>query len=127
MIAVLGTIGLVIVFVVVGVLVDRKVSLLPRPEELAQIGKPRPLIHAAGTAPETALACTADELTAHLAKRRCACKGKVVRAGDHEPIRYDGRELIVVPLTCASCGTHQRCYATITRAAAPPSDPSARR
>ncbi len=124
MIAILGTLGLVIALVVIGVLVDRKVPLLPRSEDLEKIGKPVPPVHAAGTAPESALVGTAAELAAHLAKRRCACKGKLARTGPDEPLRYDGRVIVVVPLTCASCGAHHRAYAALTDAAAPPPDPS---
>ncbi|MCE9576623.1 MAG: hypothetical protein K8W52_25975 [Deltaproteobacteria bacterium] len=118
MIAVLGTLGIVIAFVVIGVLVDRKVPLLPRSEDLEKIGKPVPLVHAAGTAPESALVGTAAELEAHLAARRCACKGKLARTGPDEALRYDGRVIVVVPLTCAKCGAHHRAYAALT--AGPP-------
>jgi hypothetical protein len=123
-IEVLGTLGIVIAFVVIGYFVDRKVPILPRPEALAAIGKPVPVVHAAGTAPETALVGSPADLERHLAARRCACKGKVGRAGPDEPIRFDGRVLVVVPLTCAACGAHQRCYAELTEQARAPRDPS---
>jgi hypothetical protein len=108
--AVLGTIAVIAGFIGIGVLVDRKWSLLPRPEQLA-VGpapaRPKPL-YAPGAAAETAIATTADELTRIVGRRR-HCRRPMERDGD-ESIRYGDRALTVVRLRCPVCGERESMY-----------------
>ena len=108
---VIGTIVIVAVVIVVGVLVDRKVSLLPRPEELAQAGKPKPPQHGAGDAPATAIRARGPQLEQLRAARKCpTCRKSLIAAGDDESVRYDDRELLVIHLRCDSCGEPRPLY-----------------
>ena len=103
---VLGTIAIVVVLVVVGLLIDRKVPLLPRA--------------AAGAAPARrdepipgATAATAVKVPQtwrpRLAAGRCTC-GKPLEVASDEPITLGGRPHVVVRLACAACGHARSVY-----------------
>ena len=108
--AVLGTIAVIAGFIGIGVLVDRKWSIVPRPEQLAAgPAPPEPKqLYAPGAAAETAIAATTDELDRIVGRRR-HCRRPMERDGD-EPIRYGDRALTVVRLRCPVCGEHESLY-----------------
>ncbi|HEY5921227.1 MAG TPA: hypothetical protein VIV11_06135, partial [Kofleriaceae bacterium] len=58
---IIGTIAIVLITIAVGLLVDRKVGLLPKPKALAD-DKPPPPQHAAGDAPATAIRAKGGQL-----------------------------------------------------------------
>lgn len=73
----------------------------------------RKLAHGRGDSPQTALAFAASaDLDRAVAGARCACGGVLVLAGPLGVVRYDGRELSVVPLACSRCGAARPLYAT---------------
>ena len=98
---VLGTIGIVAAAIGVGVLVDRKWALLPKPQELLEAGKPpgpEP-----GEAPATALAAPPKRV-------RCsACKGSTLLDGE-SPIRFGDRELVALRYRCTKCASVTTVY-----------------
>jgi len=106
---ILGTIAVIAGFIGIGVLVDRRWSILPRPEELAQLPPSRPKeLHAPGAAAETAIEATAEEVERAVRRRR-HCRSVMTREGD-EPVRYGDRLLTVVRLRCAVCGERESVY-----------------
>lgn len=122
--AILGTIGIVIAVVAIGVLIDRRWGILPRPGELAAAGEanakgkakdkdkavaPEP----PGTVAAAPLRLTPKKLAAALTAQRCAGCGARVDAGPGEPIRYADAELQLFRLTCAQCGAGRGLYVVV--------------
>ena len=114
MLAILGTIGLVIAFIAIGLWVDRHVSILPRPEELAldpaeeRQRKSLRGEHEPGAAPESAITATAAELE-RLVRRQRHCRRRMEREPD-DVVRYGDRMLTVLRFHCAACGARARVY-----------------
>lgn len=115
--AIVGTIAIVLVTIAVGIWIDRKKAILPRPEDLAQQAKkPEPPRHAAGEAPATAIRATAQQLATLRTAQRCtACRGPMTvdpAADDH--VRYDDRDLLVLHAVCDRCGARRSIYVDST-------------
>lgn len=111
MFAILGTLGIIIAFVGVGLWVDRHVSVIPRPEELAagpELERKKKELHAPGAAPETALVIAADDID-RLARRRRHCRARMEREPDDQ-VLYGDRTLTVLRFRCATCGARDRIY-----------------
>jgi hypothetical protein len=111
LVAILGTLAIVGVFVAVGLWVDRRVSLLPRPEELAELSRPKPLgaDHEVGLAPQSALHLDTERMTRVIERQRCACKTQMAQDGEDE-VRYDAKRLRVVRMKCPACGAVRSLY-----------------
>ena|SRR5689334_13803990 len=107
---ILGTIGIVGVVVTLGILIDRRWSILPRPGELAQLDPKAPKPDPPGTTPATALRLTPRKLTAALAAQRCTDCNSRLTAGAGDPIRLGDRALTVYRLTCSKCGASRALY-----------------
>ena len=105
----LGTIAIVLITVTVGLLIDRKHPLLPKPTEvLVERVEPKPVLHAAGEAPATAIRARADQL-ARLRSQRCiTCRATMTNLDD-DRVRYNERELLVLHFTC-SCASKRTLY-----------------
>jgi hypothetical protein len=107
---ILGTVAIIAVAIAIGVVVDRKIDLLPRPEKLAE---PRPKLpgHAAGEAPATAIRAGGAQRATLRATQRCkACRTVLVADGDDDHVRYDDRELVVILFRCPNCGVKRALY-----------------
>jgi len=106
---VLGTIAIVSATIGLGVAADRKWGLLPRAKELDE---PRPRLsgHAAGEAPETAIAASPMALEKLRRDQRCpACRSPMdARADDR--VTYDNRELIILHFQCPRDATKLSLY-----------------
>jgi hypothetical protein len=108
---VIGTIAVVLIVVVVGLLVDRKHPLLPRPADLRKDDAPKqPVIaYAAGEAPATAIRARSAQL-AKLREQRCtACRAAMTNGAD-DSVRYNDRELIVLHFACPACDAKRSLY-----------------
>ena len=107
---VLGTIAIVLVVVVVGVLIDRKRALLPKPAELAEASeKKKPGAHGLGEAPVTAIRARPAQI-AKLRIQRCTrCRAELA-AGPDDTVRYNDRALLVLHFTCERCGSKRSLY-----------------
>lgn len=105
---VLGTIGIVAVTVVAGVLADRRWGLLPRKERLAP--PPRPALpgHGAGEAPKTALRIRAANLAELRRTQRC-CREDMTSLPDDE-VTFDGKVLGILRFSCARCARTRSLY-----------------
>ena len=111
MLAILGTLGIIIAFVGVGLWVDRHVSVLPRPDELAALPdaeRKKKELHAPGAAPETALVAGPADLE-RLVRRRRHCHARMEREPDDQ-VRYGDHTLTVLRFRCATCGARDRVY-----------------
>jgi hypothetical protein len=109
---ILGTIGVVLVVVAIGMLIDRKYSLLPKPEELAAEAKPPgrpPPSYAAGEAPSTAIRARDSQLAKLRAQRCTACRAEMRNDAD-DTVRYNDRDLVVLHFTCPACATRRVLY-----------------
>lgn len=103
----LGTAAVVTVMVVIGLLIDRKVPLLPRATPpVAAV--PRHELPIPGETAATAVQVPTS-WRARIAAGRCAC-GKPLAVRSDEPIRFAGRPLIVVRLACDACGHARSVY-----------------
>lgn len=100
---ILGTLGIVVAVVALGVAVDRRFPLLPRPRVRRRLEAPAP---APGTTPATAVPAGARH--DRLGPPRC-CGAGMAAAGE-EPIVYDGRALLIVRLRCPRCGATRSLY-----------------
>jgi len=114
LLVIVGTIAIVAVTITVGVLLDRRIGLLPRPKELLEAGKPKPARHDAGEAPATAIRARGAQLERLRGARRCpTCREVLVAAGDDERVRYDDRELLVIHLRCPRCDEPHALYVLV--------------
>ena len=105
---VLGTLGVVAAVIVIGVLLDRRFSLVPRPEEVRELGKPPP--DPPGTVASAPLRLTPRKLARALLGQYCvACKTRL-DAGPGEPVRLAGKELQLYRMTCSKCGAGRGLY-----------------
>lgn len=99
---IIGTIAIVLITITVGLLVDRKHSIVPRPTKLAPEPKPPPPPHAAGEAPATAIRARQAQV-ANLRGQRCAtCRASMTNTAD-DTVRYNERELLVLHFSCPAC------------------------
>lgn len=110
---VLGTIAIVLITIAIGVLIDRKHPLLPKPTELLPEPPPEPPTppkptYAAGEAPATAIRARASQLEKLRGQRCTACRA-MMTPGPDDMVRYDERDLLVLHFTC-SCGSKRSLY-----------------
>lgn len=110
LLAILGTVAVVGAFVAVGLWIDRKVSILPRVEELEEAARPRLPggDHEAGTAPQTALRSDPEQIARVIARQRC-CKAAMIEDG-RDDIRYGDKQLVAVRLHCGECRATRHLY-----------------
>ncbi|HEY5952562.1 MAG TPA: hypothetical protein VIV40_43985 [Kofleriaceae bacterium] len=107
---ILGTIAIVLITVAVGLLIDRKHSILPKPTEiLATPERKPPPTHAAGEAPATAIRARAGQLEKLRVQRCTSCRGAMTNDAD-DTVRYNERELVVLHFTCPKCTTKRALY-----------------
>ncbi|HVV84056.1 MAG TPA: hypothetical protein VHE35_13365 [Kofleriaceae bacterium] len=105
---VLGTVAIVIAMVGLGLVLDRWIGVLPRPEELTAGQRPAPSLPAAGETAGCAIRATSAARSRVIARQRC-CQ-VTMAAGAEEPVVLAGKRLVVVRLTCAVCGAHRPLY-----------------
>ncbi len=110
---IVGTIAIVIATVAIGLLINRKVPLLPGPKDFetdADRERKKLVSHGAGEAPATALRVKEPQIAKLRASQRCqACRGAL----DAEPddrVRYNDRELLVLHFRCPACNTRRSLY-----------------
>ena len=104
MIAVIGTLLIIIATIVVGRVIDKR--LAPAPDELA--GKPRVL---PGEAPAAAIRVRPAQLARLRAGQRCPDCRAAMRGLPDEDIRYGERRMIVLHFACPDCGKNRSLYA----------------
>jgi RNase P subunit RPR2 len=118
---IIGTILIVVAVIAIGVFLDRKIGILPRPKELkgnvmvevnrtktVESKRPR---YEAGEAPSTAIRARGAQLDKLRASRRCSkCREPLASTGDDENVRYGDGELLVVHLRCGKCGETRSLY-----------------
>ena len=117
MLTILGTIGIVLGAIGVGLLIDRKWSVIPRKEKLLEQGRRGLELpgYAPGEAPASAIAATPGEIE-ELRRKRCAeCRGDTETLAD-DRVRYDGQELVVLHARCRACGRARSTYVRPTGA-----------
>lgn len=113
----LGTAAVVTLLVVVGLLVDRKLPILPRAGAPVPVVAPAPAPVPAPVRPSGYLAgetaATAVQVPPSwrdkIAAGRCGC-GKPLAVASDEAIRFADRPLVVVRLACAACGHGRSVY-----------------
>jgi hypothetical protein len=107
---VIGTIAIVAVTIVLGVVVDRRGKLVPRPEELRDAARPPAARLAPGETAATAIRAGAIQLMRLRASQRCsACRSALVADPD-DTASYEGAELLLLRFGCASCATRRTIY-----------------
>ena len=110
---ILGTIAIIGVVVAGGLWLDRRVSVIPRPEELREAARPKLPggEHLPATAPQTALRADAAQRGRVIERQRCTCSGKPALAVESEDeARFGDRTLLVVRLRCATCEVARSLY-----------------
>lgn len=108
---IVGSIAVVLAVVIVGVFIDRRRPLLPRPEVLAPPPKPAPT-HGLGEAPQSAFRVGDAQLARLRSSQRClACRSEMTYLADADDrVRYDGRELVVLHFACPRDQTKRTIY-----------------
>ena len=107
---IIGTLAIVLITIVVGLLVDRKRSILPKPEDLAPPERKKPpATHGAGEAPATAIRARPKQL-GNLRVQRCReCRAEMKNEAD-DRVRYNDRELVVLHFACPRCAGKRTLY-----------------
>ena len=106
---ILGTIAIVAVTIVIGLIVDRKAPILPRPEN-AETERKKLQTHAAGDAPATAIRARDAQLDRLRASQRCPqCRSKMESAPD-DHVRYGDTDLLVCHFKCVNCPGFRTLY-----------------
>jgi hypothetical protein len=110
-VTILGSLAVVGALIAIGIWLDRRVSVLPRPEALRDAARPKlpGSEHAAGTAPHTALRLGEAQLDTVLAGQRCTC-GVALVGDPPEELVFDGRALRSIRLRCPACGAARSIY-----------------
>ena len=100
--AILGTLIIVGITIVIGIVVEKKTPKLeaPKPKQRGAPSIP-------GDSPETALRAS------QLKSQRCCDVEMVRNLDDH--VRFGGRELLVARFTCTTCTTKRSLYVDETR------------
>lgn len=108
---IVGTIAIVLITVAVGLLIDRKHSILPKPSDIVAEHAVAPKIatHAAGEAPATAIRVRGGQL-AKLRIQRCTACRAAMTTGDDDTVRYNDRKLLVLHFACTQCATKRSLY-----------------
>jgi hypothetical protein len=110
---IVGTIAIVIVTVAIGLLINRKVPLLPGPKDFetdADRERKRLVSHGAGEAPATALRIREPQIAKLRTSQRCStCRGPLEAEAD-DRVRYNDRELLVLHFHCPACNTRRSLY-----------------
>ena len=110
---IVATIAIVAVAIALGVVLDRKLGILPKPAQLAEPRRLPAPTHAAGDAPAAAIRAHAGQLERLRATQRCrACRAPLPPAAD-EVIRYDDRRLIVLHFACPACAATRALYVDV--------------
>jgi len=114
-IVVLGTIAIVAVTIAVGVLVDRKIGIVPRPEQLRAAAARPPLPgHGAGEAPATAIRASSPQQLERLrAGQRCPTCRTSMSGQPDDTVRFGGRELRVLRFRCVTCTNRRAVYVDV--------------
>lgn len=110
---VVGTIAIVAVVIVIGVLIDRRFRLLPAKEDFeTDRDRKRKEVasHAAGEAAATALRVRAAQVDKLRTSQRCASCRAVMRNDADDAVRYDKADLLVLHFTCPSCAQTRTLY-----------------
>lgn len=106
--AIIGTIAIVLVTVVIGLLIDRKAPILPKP----QTPEPKQLapVHLAGEAPATALRARGAQLDKLRGSQRCPTCRAAMQTLPDEHVRYDDADLLVLHFNCRQCDGKRTLY-----------------
>jgi hypothetical protein len=109
---IVGTVVVVAIVVAIGLVVDRRFGILPRPERLrAEESRKPAMTFQAGEAPATALAPNAAALARlRAAAPRCNLDGAAMATAPDDTVRYGDRELLVLRFRCAQCGAARAVY-----------------
>jgi hypothetical protein len=105
---IIGTLAVVLVTVSIGLLIDSKLPILPRPDD-----KPAPKrlpAHAPGEAPATALRLVDAQLAKLRAAQRCPECRAAMREEPEELVRYDETDLRVLHFGCTICSGKRSLY-----------------
>ncbi len=110
---ILGTIAIVIVVVAIGLLIDRKVGLLPAPKDFADTkGDERKKLatHGAGEAPATALRVRDSQIARLRTSQRCATCRETMTGEADDTVRFNDTDLLVLHFACPSCASKRALY-----------------
>ena len=110
---VIGTITIVLVIVAIGLLVDRKVRIVPKPEDYREERKKPATSHAAGEAPATAIRAKPGQLEKLRVQRCTSCRAEMTNEAD-DRVRYNERELLVLHFVCAACSAKRSLYVELS-------------
>jgi hypothetical protein len=106
---IIGTIAIVLITVAVGLLIDRKHSILPKPTEALADAKPEKPAHAAGEAPATAIRARDGQLAKLRVQRCTACRAAMTNLDD-DTVRYNDHDMLVLHFTCTQCAAKRSVY-----------------
>lgn len=104
-----GTLAIVAITIVFGVLATRKKGLVPTKQELLDAQKPKGPRYAAGEAPSTAIRAGAAQLERLRTTQRCHSCRAIMTVASEDTVRYDDRDLRVLDLRC-TCGGKRTLY-----------------
>lgn len=117
--AILGTIAIVLAVVALGLFIDRKRPILPRPQDLAPPPKRPAAQHRLGEAPATAIRAGEAQMTKLRTGQRCPlCRTELSYAGDADDVvRYNDRDMLVLHFACSRCSAKKTLYVEPCRGA----------
>jgi hypothetical protein len=108
--AIIGTIAIVLVTIVIGLLIDRKAPVLVKQVDTAAEDLRKRSTHAAGEAPATALKIRLDQLDRLRATQRCPRCRTTMQSAPDDHVRYGDADLLVCHFTCENCPGTRTIY-----------------
>ena len=110
---IVGTIAIVLVTVAIGLVINRKLPLLPGPKDFetdAERERKKLVSHGAGEAPATALRIREPQIAKLRTSQRCPSCRAALEAEPDDRVRYNDRELLVLHFRCPTCNTRRSLY-----------------
>ncbi len=109
---VIGTFGIVVATIIVGMFADRRWTLLPRKEDLLLASGIRSLLpgQVEGEGPATAITASIGEIERIRRKQRCPRCAIALDSAANQTVTHEEAELRVLRFTCPRCGGIRSIY-----------------
>lgn len=114
---IVGTLAIVAITIVLGLWLNRRVPILPAPDDFEtdkERARKQRTTHGAGEAPSTALRLHDPQVAKLRTSQRCAACRASMRNEVDDHVRYGDDDLLVLQFTCTDCASKRSLYIAVT-------------